>query len=66
MKYALYYRIEDGRLETEIAENAKDRDIRIDVLSMFRMYTDACWCKIYASGEYGKRNLIIGKLENCL
>lgn len=66
MRYAMYYKLSDGRLETEIVDNAKDRDLRIEYLKMFNDFTDACFCKIYASGEYGCRNLINGSIDNCL
>ena len=66
MRYAMYYKLIDGRHETEIVNNAKDRDGRIKYLEIFDYFTDACFCKIYASGEYGRRNLIKGKIENCL
>lgn len=66
MRYAIYYRLSDGRNETEVVDNSKDRDIRVKYLKMFNDFTDACFCKIYASGEYGKMNLIKGSMANCL
>ena len=66
MRYAMYYKLNDGRNETEIVDNAKCRDERIKYFKIYDYFTDACFCKIYASGEYGRRNLIKGKIENCL
>lgn len=65
MRYAMYYKLIDGRCETEIIDSAKDKNVRIKYLKTFDYFTDACFCKIYASGEYGKRNLIKGSIENC-
>lgn len=35
MRYAMYYRLSDGRNETEVVDNSKDRDIRAKYIKMF-------------------------------
>jgi hypothetical protein len=58
MKYAIYYTWKDGTKDSINCDNALDRDLNLKGLVARREFTDICWCKIYVSGEYGRRHFV--------
>jgi hypothetical protein len=55
MKYAIYFEVQ-GYKDTFNVKSAKERDMCLkELLRNDAEYKNICWCKIYVSGEYGKR-----------
>jgi hypothetical protein len=59
MKYAVYFTWnDDGTRDSINCDNALDRDLNLKELIKRKEFSDICWCKIYASGEYGRRYFV--------
>lgn len=58
MKYAIYFTWNDGTKDTFNVKGAKERDLNIKDLISRNEFKEISWCRIYASGEYGKRETV--------
>ncbi len=54
MKYAIYFTWNDGFEDSFNVSGAKDRDLNIKEMIKRSEFKAISYCKIYASGEYGK------------
>ena len=54
MRYAVYFTWKDGFQDTFNAESAEDRDLNIRDMIDRDEFSSIEYCRIYASGEYGK------------
>lgn len=61
MRYAVYMKDIEGSINSSNCNNRAERDVLIDYIKCFDYITDAAYCPIYASGEYGKRINFKGK-----
>lgn len=61
MRYAVYMKYVDGLVDSTNCDNRAERDILISNIKRFDYVTDADYCPIYKSGEYGNRVNIKGK-----
>lgn len=52
--YAVYFTWKDGFQDSFNAEDAKDRDLNIKEMIRRNDFKEIRYCRIYASGEYGK------------
>ena len=60
MKYAIYFTWKDGTNDSFNVESAKERDMNIiDMLSRPQDIKAISYCRIYASGEYGSRKIVL-------
>ena len=59
MRYAVYFTWNDGTEDTFNCDSALERNMNIQNMINRDEFKYIAWCKIYASGEYGK--LIIVK-----
>lgn len=53
MKYAVYFKWNDGFEDSFNVENAKDRDFNIKDMIQRKDFKEISYCRIYANGEYG-------------
>lgn len=55
MKYAIYWTWkEDGQKDSDNVTGRKQLDSFLsDLLSRKELFSEICYCKIYANGEYG-------------
>ena len=53
-KYAVYFTWKDGTEDSFNVTSAKDRDFNIRSMIERDDFISISWCRIYASGEYGK------------
>lgn len=60
MKYAIYFKYNDGFEDSIIVNGACDRVLTIKDMIDRREFNAIAWSKIYKSGEYGKRHFEIG------
>ena len=58
-KYAIYFTWNDGFNDGFNVANAKERDLTIKGMIATGDYKSISYCKIYASGEYGKRKVVL-------
>ena len=55
MKYAIYFTWNDGFKDTFNVGNAKERELTIKNMKERKEFKEISYCRIYKSGEYGKR-----------
>lgn len=53
-KYAVYFTWNDGTEDSFNTVDAEDRDMNIKQMIERKEFKEISWCRIYASGEYGK------------
>ena len=54
-RYAIYFTWNDGFEDSFNVYDAEERDLNIKNMIERRDFKKISWCRIYASGEYGKR-----------
>ena len=54
-RYAIYFTWNDGFEDSFNVYDAEERDLNIKNMIERRDFKEISWCRIYASGEYGKR-----------
>lgn len=59
MKYAVYFTWNDGFEDSFNVEDAKERDMNIKDMIKRNEFKEISYCRIYKSGEYGKRIVIL-------
>lgn len=59
MRYAIYFKWNDGFEDSFNAEDAKDRDLNIKEMVARGDFSEISYCRIYANGEYGKRTKVL-------
>ena len=64
MKYAVYFTWKDGTEDTFTAGSAKERDLNINNMVRRDEFKKISYCRIYASGEYGKKINVIPAKKN--
>lgn len=60
MKYAIYFKWNDGFADSFNVESAKDRDLNIKNMLKRKDFKEIHYCPIYANGEYGLDTQVIG------
>lgn len=55
MKYAVYFTWKDGFEDSFNTSTAEERDITIKEMKARKDFKEISYCRIYKSGEYGKR-----------
>ena len=55
-KYAIYFTWNDGFKDTFNVYDAKERDMNIKEMIDRKDFKSISFCRIYANGEYGKKN----------
>ena len=55
MKYAIYFTWNDGFEDSFNVSSANERDMNIKNMIARKEFKSISYCRIYASGEYGKR-----------
>lgn len=58
-KYAIYFIWNDGFADAFNCKDAKERDFNIKDMIGRKEFKSIEWCRIYASGEYGKHTKVI-------
>lgn len=62
MRYAVYFTwASDGKADSFNCPNAEYRDFNISNMIKSGYYSSIAYCPIYASGEYGKRTIVMDK-----
>lgn len=61
MKYAIYFIWNDGFKDSDTCNNAKLRDLAIKDMLVRGEFKYIAYSCIYASGEYGKRKVVLDK-----
>lgn len=59
MKYAIYYEFYDGTNDSIIVKDSPSKNIYIKTLLNDNEIKHIAFCKIYKSGEYGKRTFVL-------
>lgn len=59
MKYAIYFVWKDNQEDTIICDNSFDKNLNIRNMLERHEFKKISYCKIYKSGEYGKRVIIL-------
>lgn len=59
MKYAVYFTWNDGFEDAFNVDSAKERDMNIKEMIERKDFKEIRFCKIYASGEYGKETKVL-------
>ena len=54
MKYAIYFTWNDGFEDSFNVSSANERDMNIKNMIARKEFKSISYCRIYASGEYGK------------
>lgn len=60
MRYAIYFRWNDGFEDSFNAESARERDVNIKEMLARKDFKEIHYCPIYADGEYGTATQVIG------
>lgn len=55
MKYAIYFTWSDGFEDSFNTGTAEERDLNIKDMKVRKEFKEISYCRIYKSGEYGKR-----------
>lgn len=55
MKYAVYFTWNDGMEDSFNTNTAEERDLNIKDMKSRKEFKEISYCRIYRSGEYGKR-----------
>ncbi len=63
MKYAVYFTWNDGTEDSFNVDNKAERDMNIREMIGRNDFKKISYCRIYRSGEYGKRQLAYAKTE---
>ena len=58
-KYAIYFTWNDGMEDSFNVYNAKERDMNIKVMIDRKEFKSISYCRIYASGDYGKHKVVL-------
>lgn len=58
-KYAIYFTWNDGTEDSFNVLDAKQRDMNIKAMIDRKDFKSISYCRIYASGEYGKHKVIL-------
>lgn len=58
MRYAIYFTLNDGTKDSINVEGTRERDANIRDMLSRNEFQYISYCKIYASGEYGKRTVV--------
>lgn len=59
MKYSIYWTWNDGTEDSTIVYSAGERDRNIKDMLSRGEFKAIAYCKIYNSGEYGRRTIIL-------
>ena len=59
MRYAIYFTWNDAFHDTFNVSSAHERDINIKNMIESKDFKSISYCKIYASGEYGMRKVVL-------
>ena len=58
-KYAVYFTWNDGFEDSLNVSDAKERDMNIKEMIERKDFKAISYCRIYASGEYGMRKVVL-------
>ena len=58
-KYAIYFTWNDGFEDSFNVADAKERDMNIKEMIDRKDFNAISYCRIYASGEYGMRKVVL-------
>ena len=58
-KYAIYFTWNDGFEDSLNVADAKERDMNIKEMIDRKDFKSISYCRIYASGEYGMRKVVL-------
>ncbi|MDY3305171.1 MAG: hypothetical protein SOW78_13045 [Clostridia bacterium] len=58
-RYAIYFTWNDGVEDAINVSSAKERDMNIKDMIERKDFKSISYCRIYASGEYGKTKIVL-------